>query len=59
MGVAFLPHMTVREELENGTLVEVPIKELKVERKIRLIHPSRRQLSHAAKAFLEVVKSAG
>jgi DNA-binding transcriptional LysR family regulator len=56
MGVAFLPRMTVQNELDAGTLVEVQIKELRVERKIRLIHPSRRQLSHAAKAFLEVVK---
>ncbi len=55
MGVAFLPRMTVQPELEAGTLIEVPIKELKVERKIRLIYPSRRQLSHAAQAFLEVV----
>ena len=59
MGVAFLPRMTVREELQTGTLVEVGIKELKVERKIRLIYPNRRQLSHAAKAFLDLVKSAG
>ncbi len=55
MGVAFLPRMTVQAELAAGTLVEVPVKELKVERKIRLIHPSRRQLSHAARAFLGVV----
>jgi DNA-binding transcriptional LysR family regulator len=56
MGVAFLPRMTVQAELQSGILVEVPVKELKVERKIRLVHPSRRQLSHAARAFLEVVK---
>ena len=56
MGVAFLPRMTVQAELESGILVEVPVKELKVERKIRLVHPSRRQLSHAARAFLEVVR---
>jgi len=29
-----------------------------VERKIRLIYPNRRNLSHAAQAFLEVVDSA-
>jgi DNA-binding transcriptional LysR family regulator len=28
-----------------------------VERKIRLVYPSRRALSHAARAFLEVVKA--
>jgi DNA-binding transcriptional LysR family regulator len=49
----------VEQELEAGTLVEVPVKELRVERKIRLVHPLRRELSHAARAFLEVVRRSG
>ncbi len=56
-GVAFLPRMCVEPELEQKTLCEVKVRELHVERKIRLVYPSRRALSHAAKAFLEVVKS--
>ena len=36
-------------------LCEVRVKEMHVERKIRLVYPTRRALSHAAKAFLEVV----
>ncbi len=59
MGVAFFPRMVVEDDLEAGTLVEIPIKELRVERKIQLIHPTRRQLSHAARAFLDVVRRAG
>jgi DNA-binding transcriptional LysR family regulator len=59
MGVAFFPRMVVEQELEAGTLVEVPVKELRVERKIRLVHPLRRELSHAARAFLEVVRRSG
>jgi DNA-binding transcriptional LysR family regulator len=55
-GVAFLPRMCVEQELEQGTLREVRVEELEVERHIRLLHPARRALSHAAKAFLEVVK---
>ncbi len=55
-GVAFLPRMCVEQELEQGTLREVEVEELDVERKIRLVYPARRALSHAAKAFLEVVK---
>ena len=31
---------------------------MKLERKIRLVYPAKRALSHAAKAFLELVKSA-
>jgi DNA-binding transcriptional LysR family regulator len=55
VGVAFLPRMCVVQEIEQGLLCEVKVKEMHVERKIRLIYPTRRALSHAAKAFLEVV----
>src|SRR5579864_3950211 len=56
-GVAFLPRMCVEKDLDQGTLCEVKVKELQVERKIRLVYPSRRALSHAARAFLEVVQT--
>jgi DNA-binding transcriptional LysR family regulator len=55
LGVAFLPRMCVEQEIEQKTLCEVRVKEMHVERKIRLIYPTRRALSHAAKAFLEVL----
>ena len=55
MGVAFLPRMCVEQEIEQKLLCEVKVKEMHVERKIRLVYPTRRALSHAAKAFLEVV----
>jgi len=54
-GVAFLPRMCVEEELRHGLLREVRVKEMEVERKIRLVYPARRALSHAAEAFLELV----
>lgn len=56
-GVAFLPLMGVESELAAGSLREVRVRELQhVERKIRLLHPSKRALSHAASAFLELVR---
>lgn len=55
MGVAFLPRMCVEREIEQKMLCEVRVKELHVERKIRLVYPARRALSHAARAFLEVL----
>ena len=55
VGVAFLPRMCVEQEIEQGKLCEVRVKEIHVERKIRLAYPTRRALSHAAKAFLEVM----
>jgi DNA-binding transcriptional LysR family regulator len=56
-GVAFLPRMCVEQEIEQGVLREVKINELHFERKIRLVYPAKRALSHAAKAFLELVKA--
>jgi DNA-binding transcriptional LysR family regulator len=54
-GVAFVPRMCVEQEIEQQTLREVRIEELNVERPIRLVYPARRALSHAARAFLELV----
>jgi DNA-binding transcriptional LysR family regulator len=54
-GVAFLPRMCVEQELSHGLLREIKVDEMEVERKIRLVYPARRKLSHAAEAFLEVV----
>ena len=54
-GVAFLPRMCVDEEIRQGMLHEVKVREMDVDRKIRLVYPARRVLSHAAQAFLEVV----
>jgi DNA-binding transcriptional LysR family regulator len=56
-GVAFIPRMCVQEELAQGTLRAVKVKELSVERKIRLVSPARRAISHAARAFLELVQA--
>ena len=55
-GVAFLPRMCVEQEIQQGLLHEIRVKELSLERKIRLVFPARRALSHAAKAFLEFVR---
>ena len=54
-GVAFLPKMCVKDELRHGLLHEITVKEMAMERKIRLVYPARRAMSHAAQAFLEVV----
>lgn len=56
-GVAFLPRMCVDEEIESGVLREVQVKELRAERKIHLVHPAHRALSHAARAFLSLLES--
>ncbi len=58
-GVAFLPKMCVKDELRHGLLHEITVKEMAMERHIRLVYPARRALSHAAQAFLEVVGATG
>lgn len=55
-GVAFLPHMTVEQDVEQDVLREIKVTELNVDRHIRLVYPAKRSLSHAARAFLELVK---
>ena len=54
-GVSFLPRMCVEEEILQGTLREIQVKGLMAERKIRLVHPAGRTLSHAARAFLALL----
>lgn len=54
-GVAFVPRMCVQKDVESGALREVPVRELHVERKVRLLHAKDRTLSHAAQAFVRLV----
>jgi DNA-binding transcriptional LysR family regulator len=54
-GVAFLPRMCVEEEIAQGTLREIQVRGLMAERKIRLVRPAARTLSHAASAFLALL----
>ena len=55
-GVALVPVLTVENEIAAGTLVRVRIKELQIERKLRLVYRRQATLSHAARAFLKVVE---
>jgi len=54
-GVAFLPRLCAEQDLRQGTLKEVPVKELKLERKIHLVRVEKRPLSHSARAFLDML----
>ena len=56
-GVAILPHMTVAAAIAGGRLVEVPVRQLKVEKLIRMVHRREEALSHAAKAFIHLVRT--
>lgn len=55
--VALVPALTVQRELDRGALVRVPVRELKMERKLRIVYRRHASLSHAAKAFLQQMKA--
>ncbi len=56
-GVALLPGLTARPEIERGELVQLRVPELSFERRLRVVHRRHATLSHAAVAFLKVVES--
>ena len=56
MGVAFAPRMCLEDELARGEFVSVRVRELHIERQLRLIYRKDATLSAAARAFLEVAK---
>lgn len=56
-GVALLPEISVDNELARGELVRIPVKELQLHRKMRLVYRKSANLSHAAQAFLKVAES--
>jgi DNA-binding transcriptional LysR family regulator len=56
IGLAFVPRMCVREELEHGRLATVPVEGLTYHRTIWATHRRQMTFSHAAAAFLEVLR---
>jgi DNA-binding transcriptional LysR family regulator len=56
-GVAFLPEISVEDEIARGELVRIPVQELRVHRKLRLIYRRSAALSHAGRAFLKIAES--
>jgi len=56
-GVALVPEIAVEGELARGELVRIPVRELQLDRKLRLIYRKQASLSHAARAFLTVAEA--
>jgi DNA-binding transcriptional LysR family regulator len=57
-GVALVPEISVETELARGELIRIPVRELRLHRKLRLIYRKSASLSHAARAFLKVAEAA-
>lgn len=56
-GVAFVPHISAETEIATGELVRIPVRELDLNRKLRLVYRKKANLSHAAQAFLKVAEA--
>lgn len=55
-GVALMPEISVETEVARGEVVRIPVRELRVQRKLRLIYRKEAGLSHAARAFLKTAE---
>jgi DNA-binding transcriptional LysR family regulator len=56
-GVALLPEISVENELARAELLRIPVRELRLHRKLRLVYRKSASLSHAARAFLKVAEA--
>jgi len=56
IGLAFVPRMCVAEELERGTLKSIPVTDLTYVRTLWITHRREATFSHAAAAFLEILR---
>jgi DNA-binding transcriptional LysR family regulator len=59
VGLALVPRITARAEINAGLLRELTVKEMKLERKLNVIYRRNSELTHAAEAFLRVAKEIG
>lgn len=56
VGLAIVPGITVKEELRNGTLVRIPIRELVMPRKTLMIYRDQGYLSEPARELIRIVR---
>jgi len=56
MGVALVPRLAAQTEIFRNQLVGLTVREMRLERKLHLIFRRGATMSHAAKAFLRVVR---
>lgn len=59
LGVALLPRRCALSEIARGHLVAITVPELRSPRQVRLVYRRDGELSHAAQAFLDVVRKYG
>lgn len=55
-GVAFVPKLTAKTEIQNGRLKGLSVKEMRLERKLHIIYRRNSVLSQASQSFLELAR---
>ena len=59
MGVALVPRLSAQAEITGKQLVGLTVREMRLERRLHLIFRRGATLSHAARAFVRVVREVG
>ena len=57
MGVAIVPRMCARAEIERGDLIEIKIRQMRIPRHVYVVYRRDRPLSHAAQALVRLLKT--
>jgi DNA-binding transcriptional LysR family regulator len=56
MGVAIVPSMCVTSEIERGLLKELPLRQMRLQRRLYLVHRRDRPLTVSAHALVEILR---
>ena len=59
VGIALVPGITAGAEIAAGRLHALSVKEMSLARKLNIIYRRNSELSHAARAFLDLAKKLG
>jgi DNA-binding transcriptional LysR family regulator len=57
VGIAIVPGVTVRQELRDGTLVRIPLRELSMPRRTLMIYRDQGYLSEPARELIKIVRA--
>ena len=57
VGIAIVPRITVAQELHDGTLVSIPVRELSMPRRTLMIYREQGYVSRAARELIKIVRS--
>src|SRR6185436_14650528 len=57
VGLAIVPGITVRQELTDGTLVRVPVRELSMPRRTLMVYRDQGYLSDSASELIKLVRN--